>query len=352
MRIALWRKRQRSIRRQRRTAKLRVRRAGLGQLYGEVTRLARVAEQARSGVARERKPERIPIVLHGSLCITSNAEHALLGLAQLEHERVVALLEPHRGANVEVYIDLQEVIEIDAPALLVLTSRVDALRDARIRVNGNFPRHPAARSALEDANFVRWLSGKAHRPPKQSSGRLELYAATRTKDHLVRPHIARRIRSFLAGKLECALEEETDMLGLAVAEALENVWKHAYIEAPLDHGWQAVGLYRNGTRSVAVIDMGMGIAETARKGRGWKIGLGPIERLELASLGLLTASGHPKHGKGLSSLVEFCRSQSGRRLHVLSSGGAIVWSDRASPTRYLIPLSIGTIVCLEIDDVG
>ncbi len=292
--------------------------------------------------------------LGGRLELTSDPDSVrqLMRIAEL----------PVTVPGTRVRILLNEVEGIDAPAVLFLCSRIRRLARMNARISGTYPNDAGARQTLADADFDGFVSGTRRLNAQPTAGQqLQLIEGNFEGDIIeVDPDVSVQIQEFLQKRNPTLVAVEADHLSLAVAECLENVGSHAYGERwPWTRGpkaWFVVGLYNEATKttSVAILDTGVGIVKsvTTNMSRLGKLFSADADLLEDATLGILTQSTDPKHGKGLRSLREFAVTSPGRSFHVMSSGRMITWRKDCSPIKRSLPKFDGTIVCLEIQETA
>jgi hypothetical protein len=284
-----------------------------------------------------------------------------------------------------LYVDLSEVSFIDPCALLHLAAQLDHAR-ARMRVSGNYPLAEAARAALRDARFERFMGSQERlRPVPGAIPDIELRRGDRSTG--LRPRDWAPLHQFIKAHGSLT-DDEADGFYSAFGECVENVIQHAY--RGRRGRWFALA-FRPGERPAraVILDLGIGIPRSVRRKPGdWiHMGLGLVlqklreawtlddpedrgededddldvvsellRRIEsfdwncvhLATLGKRTETGEPKRGKGLSELRKAVLEQGRGALHVLSGRAAVTWSADVEPTAANLTPLRGTVVCLEL----
>jgi len=286
--------------------------------------------------------------LVGDIDLIHKPDETLAQLTSLD--RIESMGLPQR-----VMLDLKQVRSIDSAALLFLCSRIAKLGNRpHVEVSGNYPPNDSAGlRTLRDAEFDSFLNGA---PPIHFRGgakTLSLIDGTGAGSRLVTGGIATRINEFLKGRHPGLSTEELDALSLAVTECLENVRVHAYGDAKPERrkGWYVVGRYDESslTSSVAILDMGVGIAKTVevRFAFGGRFKT-TLDMVEAATAGRVTASGAKNRGKGYGFLRRFVQREQGRRLTVMSSSAMVTWGKGGILEKRSTAAFTGTIVCLQI----
>lgn len=319
-----------------------------GEIYGEIVRTHNAAFRALPA-----RPYPIPgrfVALRGALDLVSNTDETLTQVTELDRVEVPPL------RRTRVMIDLAKVDVLEPAALLFLCSRIADLGDRPfVDVTGTYPpKDSQALRMLRDAKFDSFLKG-APIPTIHAARTLSLIDGTTAGHRTVSPQTAAAIHTFLHGLHPKLTIEELDALALAVTECLENVRVHAYrTKEERRKGWFVVGRYDElrATSSVAILDMGIGIAATVRDHFAWKGRLkSDADLVEAATTGRVTATQEPNRGKGYGFLRTFVTAKEGRRLHVLSSSTMLTFGKDAKAgilaKRPTAPFT-GTIVCLQI----
>jgi anti-sigma regulatory factor (Ser/Thr protein kinase) len=226
------------------------------------------------------------------------------------------------------------------------------MRDvSNLAVSGDYPAAAEARRDLRDARFQRFIAGL----PALSLPQPEILAledGTLPGYTLVQGEIALKISTFLTSRHAGLSREESDTIGTAAMECLENVRVHAYSSRNARRkGWLIVGLHdqATSTSSLAILDLGVGVVATIedRLGVLAKVFSNRADYLEEAVTGKVTETGLKHRGQGFRILRTFVQGAPGRELHVLSSGAMVTFSSQGVVKR-LTEEFRGTIVCLQI----
>lgn len=315
-------------------------REGFGRIHGAVLREQRAEFESDDVVLIDT----VVLRLWGDLDIIENTDHCLRQFEELRRT-CVQLKRPTR-----VVLQLDDVTSLDAAALLFLVSRIRFYGSRpHIRFMGTYPKSDRALRTLRDANFGDFMSGRMRDLPSRDPTLRLAQGAAGAK---VKPEIGAEMRTFLQQRNPALSIIETDTVSLAVGECLENVRLHAYESGGTRReGWYVVGEFnaQTSTSAVAILDMGVGIQATLKGKLGSRLReliTSPADFLEKATEGV-TATGDPKHGKGLRAIRSFVGAKEGMSLHLLSSGGKLRVSRLGVEKSRTMPFT-GTIVCVQI----
>lgn len=317
----------------------------------------------------------VVVKLQGQLDLVELPRETREQLTQFER------LPVRSGRRIRVYVDMREVVTLDACALLYVVAQVDRLKRASwAEVTGNYPRHASALRTLNDANFEEFLGLQRRIAPtsQQSEPTLQLAYGSASGDTKLDPDTWLPLHRWLK-RHGCFSDEETDYLYQALGECVENVLQHAYGGGHTIKHWYAVALRPEGGRPAraVVLDLGIGIPHSIRRARFDRtkgalqallqsIAAGSLSVKQLtdqlksddwyciflASQGLRTQVNDPRRGTGLAGLREAVLSLKKGTMHVISGESAVTWVYGAQPVAVRLPPLLGTIVCLEFPGVA
>lgn len=361
----------------------RQRRRILRQIRWRLRRDARFAVRRRR-IARQAHElpdvRQVRAKFSGILDLVANPWHTRTQLTQLLG------IDLSAQKHLIVFVDLLDVVWIDAASLTYLFALLDALTRREVSLRGNYPRSLLALKTLADANFEQFLRlpVRALNPdvPKiaRVEPRLEMCTGNASLEH--NPKQWEQLRAFMrrTGGLN---EQQLDDVYNALSECIENVRFHAFPDEPGQ--WYAVAIrpHESMPARIVVLDLGQGIPSSLRTGGQrdmlesmtsvWKMTFAALrkafrEDLELAEIadvvkayaestdaallwlacnGFRSGTRMEWRGKGLSSLRQ--RVGSGAAgLHVSSGDALVSYAPEQRPNLSGLPILPGTVVAFDL----
>jgi ABC-type transporter Mla MlaB component len=293
----------------------------------------------------------------------------------------------HLGRELlHVHIDLSDVTEIDACALLYLVALVDDLSRRGIRVRGNYPKSKVARAVFVEAEFDQYMKGSVQSKPSSSP---HLRITKKSGEAYLEPSDWTSLFEFLGSSGSLSMPQR-DTVYQAFGECIENVRQHAFAKGSSGN-WYALAIRHSSNTSAraVVLDLGRGIPKTVRRSvvDGMRKGLAAVFEsyqqwfsingetldaadlhdfsmireligndvscLNMATLGMLRrADGCEGRGTGLTDLRKAVQTECPGSLHVYSGTGAISCDNRVICDMQVIPRMRGTMVCVELEKVA
>ena len=261
----------------------------------------------------------------------------------------------------KVFVELENIEELDYSAISVLVSVMFTFKSKRIKIDGSYPKKYALRAKLDDSDFFKYLR-------KPIGDKID-YTIGKQNQIFTKAH--KEVTSELGG----VVMEEASMtiwgerrvckgLQRTLLELMHNTNNHAHeSEKGVKHWWLSVNHDKSNKKvSFAFIDYGIGIFESLKNKPSNNKWYGVIDKIKhrllngtndevLESLlnGKLhmTATGKSYRGKGLPGIKQVQNRNQISNLHIISNN---VYADVQNETYKLLPLSFsGTFAYWELN---
>ncbi|WGO94435.1 hypothetical protein QCD61_04960 [Pseudomonas viciae] len=249
--------------------------------------------------------------------------------------------------NGKVLIDLRNVREVKAAAILVLFATVETLQKKYGRKNivkFTKGRHPAITKA-----FGRWgfweLTAQSNTLPSPKLGKglpicMTSYESTKRNDKSQLKKVIMYTQDAIAG---AGLDEENVLAYNAITESVSNVWQHAYDEDFLGSefnrdlaNWWIIVERIDDQFFIAVFDIGVGIPATLERKPWYKVYFlnsdgqlyeyaADAHRIKMAVEYGRSRFKMDNRGKGLSEAKDFVLSNPEGVMIIYSGGGAYIF---------------------------
>jgi len=265
------------------------------------------------------------------------------------------------GRTHNVLIDVRQLVEISAPAAIVLLaelSRCTAYTQRQKSVRGNYPASDRAKQMLRDVGFFAAFQVKA--PDITSPTKDRVYVRTASGNQ----SDGRYTRPFLSlfERVAALTPLASKRLYSALIECMDNVKAHAYdpsiIGDPnLVDEWWLGGFADPVRRRLALVfyDTGHGIPRTIKQRRMLRVAnyarISDARILERAVNVGFTRTRDNRRGNGLPSLKDFIDLAPGGFLRVASGSGDLTYrrQSKLSAKRLPVPMT-GSLIIWTIEE--
>lgn len=251
----------------------------------------------------------------------------------------IARLEELRQQRRPVFVELQNVEQLEYDGLVVLLSVMVQFKSAKIRFNGDFPINAQARDILETSGFFKGLDI----PLRESEGYrigdgqgIVTHAHTSVESQLTARVIEHASKAIWGRPYRCQGAQRV------FVELMQNTNNHASPEhRGGKHWWVSVCHRDDGKKvSIAFVDYGVGVFRSLRSKRQGEKFYGALEQMK-ANVGNLvdkmryndaellrgilrgemhrTVSGKPFRGKGLPGIRAALERNAIANLHIITN---------------------------------
>jgi hypothetical protein len=235
----------------------------------------------------------------------------------------------------KVYVALENVIEIDHGAIVVLLSIMVKFKSKRIDFNGNMPKHPASKKIVKESGFFDNLYKKFEEK--------DSYDIPSDPSNGIHTHASKKVNSVLSSKIITSATkyiwgETRRCQGVqrAMIELMQNTNNHAEIgKSGEKHWWLSVNHNKeNKNVAFSFVDFGVGIFTNLQnktsqsKFHNWAEKM--LSRFEYSDNAQLlklilegelhqTVTGKYYRGKGLPGIAEVMIRNQISNLHIITN---------------------------------
>ncbi len=235
----------------------------------------------------------------------------------------------------KVYVVLENVVEIDHSAIIVLLSIMIKFKAKKIAFNGNLPTNSAASKIVKESGFFENLYKKfeekeSYEIPSNLSNCIHTHASKKV-DSMLTSNIIASAAKFIWGETR-----RCQGVQRALIELMHNTNNHAEIGKPGEkHWWLSVNQHSDSKKvSFSFVDFGVGVFTNLQnktpdsKFFGWAEKILPIfgpsdnsNLLKLILTGKLhqTVTGEYYRGKGLPGIADVMNRNQISNLHIITN---------------------------------